>query len=175
MYNPDICWLETCQINIFSYKLYLQYNRTDWNRKYWKYSSLLIFLILLTRKLSGSSFLEYGERIVQRLNLRPCLAWDIQFTTVPLNRGRTRAFVWQHCAPLKNPFFEKNIYTFFNDVNYSIIYTHFHITSFIINYLCNFLKRGHNVPKGEGAQNQAIPLNTVVSTSRDEKYRWKCF
>jgi len=47
------------------------------------------------------------------------------------------------CPPLKTPFFEKNIDIFFNYVNLN---------------LCNFL----NVAKGGGAQNQAIPLNTVV-------------
>jgi len=61
-------------------------------------------------------------------------------------QGCTRAFVeggGTFCAPLgnivpppfENPFFEKYIDTFFNYVNYSIIYTQFHITSVIINFL----------------------------------------
>ena len=101
LYNLDICWLETCQINIFSYKLYLQYNRTDWNRKYWKYSSLLYIYYSSHKK--TSSFLFFGicwkdcSKIkslslssgISNLQRYPVIfvlvKWGIQFTTVPCN------------------------------------------------------------------------------------------
>ena len=44
--------------------------------------------------------------------------------------------------PFKTPFLKKNIDTFFNFVNYSII-EHFNITN-VDNYLCNFLNKNIN-------------------------------
>jgi len=41
-----------------------------------------------------------------------------------------------------------------------------HIASVIINYLCNFLKRGGTMLPGGGAQNQAIPLYTGVKAQK---------